>query len=109
MLGINWNVSAQWETSESPSLSKPMRPTILFLTLIAPSKATLSPSTDSIIKHSWGDIPRGWTYHSTPPPDDTFELRIGLKQARIDELIDRLLEISDPNHSRYAYSNFPAH
>ncbi|TEB29129.1 subtilisin-like protein [Coprinellus micaceus] len=78
-----------------------MRPTILFLTLIAPSKATLSPSTDSIIKHSWGDIPRGWTYHSTPPPDDTFELRIGLKQARIDELIDRLLEISDPNHSSY--------
>jgi hypothetical protein len=52
-------------------------------------------------KHSWVDIPRGWEYDSPAPADMTFDLRIGLKQDKLDELIANLMETSDPNHERY--------
>jgi tripeptidyl-peptidase-1 len=52
-------------------------------------------------KHSWVDIPRGWEYESPAPADFPFEMRIALKQHRIDELIGSLMETSDPNHERY--------
>ncbi|KAF8074710.1 peptidase S8/S53 domain-containing protein [Lyophyllum atratum] len=52
-------------------------------------------------KHSWVEIPRGWEYHSSAPPDHTFEMRVALKQHRIDELIANLMETSDPTHPKY--------
>lgn len=52
-------------------------------------------------KHSWVEIPRGWEYHSSAPADYTFEMRVGLKQHRIDDLIANLMETSDPSHPKY--------
>ncbi|KAG5643809.1 hypothetical protein DXG03_009632 [Asterophora parasitica] len=52
-------------------------------------------------KHSWAEIPRGWEYHSSAPPDHTFEMRLALKQSRIDDLIANLMKTSDPNHPKY--------
>lgn len=46
-------------------------------------------------------IPKGWEYHSPAPADHSLDLRIGLKQDKIDELISSLYEVSDPSHSRY--------
>lgn len=51
-------------------------------------------------KHSWVDIPRGWTFSAPAPADHVFELRIGLKQDKVNDLIANLMEVSDPFHER---------
>ena len=51
-------------------------------------------------KHAWADIPRGWELYGDAQPDHVLDLRIGLTQNRIDELITSLYEISDPAHAR---------
>ncbi|KAJ7233035.1 peptidase S8/S53 domain-containing protein [Mycena rebaudengoi] len=56
---------------------------------------------DVAVKHSWVEIPRGWEFHSTPAEDHPLDLRIGLKQNKLDELISSLYEVSDPAHARY--------
>ncbi|KAJ7065361.1 peptidase S8/S53 domain-containing protein [Mycena amicta] len=53
------------------------------------------------VKHAWLETPGGWEYHSAPPADHLLELRIGLKQDKIDELIKALYEVSDPAHPKY--------
>ncbi|KAF9522419.1 peptidase S8/S53 domain-containing protein [Crepidotus variabilis] len=53
-------------------------------------------------KHSWVEVPRGWSYKSAAPADYTFDLKIGMKQHGMEELIDHLMEISNPTHARYA-------
>ncbi|RXW21376.1 hypothetical protein EST38_g4477 [Candolleomyces aberdarensis] len=53
------------------------------------------------VKHSWSDIPRGWSYDSTPPGNHMFDLHIGLAQSRIDDLLGHLMEVSEPTHPRY--------
>ncbi|KAK7467531.1 hypothetical protein VKT23_004584 [Stygiomarasmius scandens] len=60
-----------------------------------------TPYSDFQTKHSWVEIPKGWEYHSTPPADTLISLRLGLKQARFDELLSHLYQVSDPTHSRY--------
>ncbi|KAF9482612.1 subtilisin-like protein [Pholiota conissans] len=52
-------------------------------------------------KHSWADIPNGWEHKAAAPADYVFDMRIGLKQYGIDDLIENLMEISDPYHARY--------
>ncbi|KAH6916261.1 peptidase S8/S53 domain-containing protein [Coprinopsis sp. MPI-PUGE-AT-0042] len=54
-----------------------------------------------VVRHSWPTVPQGWERVSKPPPSHVIHLRIGLKQHRMDELISRLLEVSDPSHTRY--------
>lgn len=51
-------------------------------------------------KHSWVEIPRGWKYIAAPPKDHLLDMRIGLKQDKLDELINSLYEVSDPAHAR---------
>jgi tripeptidyl-peptidase-1 len=58
---------------------------------------------DFSVKHSWTEIPRGWELHGPAHPDHSMDLRIGLKQDRLDELISTLYEVSDPAHERYAF------
>jgi hypothetical protein len=55
---------------------------------------------DFVVKHAWKDIPKGWRWHGPAPDDHTLEMRIGLKQDRLDELISTLYEVSDPGHRR---------
>lgn len=57
---------------------------------------------DLVEKHSWADIPKGWDFDSPAPANYVFDLRIGVKQAGIEDLIANLMEISDPGHGRYA-------
>jgi len=52
-------------------------------------------------KHSWVEVPNGWEYKAPAAADHLFELRIGMKQSGMDELIANLMEISDPSHSRH--------
>lgn len=52
------------------------------------------------VKHAWAEIPRGWELHGPAPADYTFDMRIGLKQDKFDELVTSLYEVSDPAHER---------
>ncbi len=52
-------------------------------------------------KHSWVEIPNGWELHSEAPSTYTFELRIGLKESKMEQLIETLMETSDPAHTRW--------
>lgn len=74
---------------------------ILLLTHLATSTPLSRRWTDFAEKHSWVEIPQGWELHSEAPSDYSFDLRIGLKQSKMDELIANLMEISDPTHTRY--------
>ncbi|KAJ6568249.1 peptidase S8/S53 domain-containing protein [Mycena vulgaris] len=56
---------------------------------------------DVAVKHGWVEAPRGWEFHSTPPADHLLDMRIALKQNKLDELISSLYEVSDPAHERY--------
>ncbi|KAJ3511463.1 hypothetical protein NMY22_g15638 [Coprinellus aureogranulatus] len=75
-------------------------PLVVILSNGAP---TWSTPTDSgpIVKHAWSSIPRGWVYESTPPSNHLFDLRIGLRQLGANDLVDRLLQVSDPDHPSY--------
>ncbi|KZV92013.1 subtilisin-like protein [Exidia glandulosa HHB12029] len=54
------------------------------------------------VKHSWVEVPEGWMDDgSVPPADHTINLRIGLKQNKIDVLIEQLYEVSDPTSASY--------
>ena len=57
--------------------------------------------SEPAVKHSWQQIPEGWEVHSAPSGDHPITLKIGLKQSRIDELIDTLYQVSDPFHEKY--------
>jgi tripeptidyl-peptidase-1 len=52
-------------------------------------------------KHSWVEVPRGWEFVRSAPADHTLDMRVGLKQARFDELVESLFEVSDPSHEKY--------
>lgn len=58
---------------------------------------------DLQVKHAWVEIPRGWEFHSTPAEDHLLDMRIGLKQSKLEELISSLYEVSDPAHERYVF------
>jgi tripeptidyl-peptidase I len=65
------------------------------------SKPLLKRWDDCSVKHSWTEIPHGWELHSPAPADHVMDMRIGLKQFKLDELISSLYEVSDPAHERY--------
>ena len=58
-------------------------------------------SESAIVKHAWSQIPPGWELHSLPSADHPINLKIGLKQSKIDDLISTLYKISDPLHEDY--------
>ena len=76
---------------------------VLGLVQLGISKALPKRWDDLALKHSWSNIPQGWEHKAVAPSNYVLELRVGLKQNRIDELIDNLMEISDPKSSRYPY------
>ena len=58
-------------------------------------------------KHAWEDVPNGWVVHEVDAPKDhMLKMKIGLKQDRFDELVEELLEVSDPSHERYVQHLF---
>jgi len=74
--------------------------TVLGLAQLTASTNLLKRWDNLAEKHAWVDIPKGWSYKATPPADYVFNLKIALKQHRFNELIDNLMEISDPTHIR---------
>jgi len=53
------------------------------------------------IKHAWMEVPPGWEYYGDAPADHMLDMRIGLKQDKLDQLISTLYEVSDPAHEKY--------
>jgi tripeptidyl-peptidase-1 len=76
-------------------------PILLGLAQFALATPLLRRWDDITEKHAWVEIPRGWEYEAPAPKDYKFNLRIGLKQDKIDALIANLMETSDPSHARY--------
>lgn len=56
---------------------------------------------DLSVKHSWTEVPKGWELQGPAPADHTMDMRIGLKQDKIEQLISTLYEVSDPAHHKY--------
>ncbi|KAH9923964.1 subtilisin-like protein [Epithele typhae] len=80
----------------------PVSALLLGLAHLTTSKPLSSKCRDDFeVKHAWAEIPRGWTLHAPAPADYMFDMRIGLRQNRFDELVSALYEVSDPAHSRY--------
>ncbi|KIW04564.1 uncharacterized protein PV09_04315 [Verruconis gallopava] len=50
---------------------------------------------------SFHNAPRKWHRHGAAPPDHVLEMQIGLKQSKIDDLLQHLNQVSDPKHERY--------
>lgn len=71
------------------------------LAQLVTSKTLLKRWDNHVVKHAWSEIPRGWEHLASAPSNYVLELRIGLKQNRINDLIDNLMEISDPKNPRY--------
>jgi len=78
-------------------------PTVVTLTLVLLCVSTPSSNRwdDFSVKHSWTEIPHGWELHGPAPANYSMNMRIGLKQDKLDELISSLYEVSDPAHERY--------
>ncbi|KAF4622357.1 hypothetical protein D9613_009510 [Agrocybe pediades] len=73
-----------------------------FLVVQFVSASTSNQWSDMVEKHSWVGIPAGWRHEAAAPASHVFNIKIGLKQQGIEELIENLMEISDPTHVRYA-------
>ncbi|OCH90623.1 subtilisin-like protein [Obba rivulosa] len=56
---------------------------------------------DITVKHEWTQVPHNWELQGEAPSGHPINLRIGLKQGKLDELITTLYEVSDPFHARY--------
>jgi tripeptidyl-peptidase-1 len=52
-------------------------------------------------RHALREVPSGWRAIARAPADHMIDMRIGLKQARMAELLSTLGEVSDPAHVRY--------
>ena len=80
---------------------------LLALAQLAASKPLAAKRWDDFqVKHAWVEVPRGWELHGPAPSDYTFDMRIGLKQDKFDELVTALYEVSDPAHERYVHDLF---
>jgi tripeptidyl-peptidase-1 len=52
-------------------------------------------------RHALREVPSGWTAVARAPAEHMIDMRIGLKQARMAELLSTLAEVSNPAHARY--------
>jgi len=80
-------------------------PFALLVVLLASPAANRQILLDSFgpqtTKHAWPETPAQWTHLGPAPDSHIIGLRIGIKQANIDSLIEQLYEVSDPAHERY--------
>jgi tripeptidyl-peptidase-1 len=74
---------------------------VLGLVQLGTSKTLLKRWDNPALKHAWPEVPHGWERIAPAPSNHILQLRIGLKQNRIDDLIHNLMEISDPISPRY--------
>ncbi|KAG9087313.1 hypothetical protein FRC06_002603, partial [Ceratobasidium sp. 370] len=66
------------------------------------SVSCASPLTTNFkTRHALHEVPTGWKAIDRAPAEHLIDMRIGLKQARMAELLSTLTEVSDPTHARY--------
>lgn len=46
-------------------------------------------------------VPRGWTFVRNAYADESVKLRVSLKQQNVDDLYQKVMEVSTPDHSSY--------
>ncbi|KAH8832840.1 peptidase S8/S53 domain-containing protein [Flagelloscypha sp. PMI_526] len=68
---------------------------------LASAKVLTRRFDENAVKHSWYEVPKGWAHYQEAPKDHEFDMRISLKQHGYDDLINHLLEISNPSHERF--------
>ena len=74
---------------------------ILTLIPLAVANPLVSKRWDDFeVKHAWADVPKGWKCHGPAPSDHVLDMRISLKQNRLNDLITSLYEVSDPMHEK---------
>ncbi|KAG8735912.1 hypothetical protein FRC10_010012 [Ceratobasidium sp. 414] len=70
--------------------------------LVLASVSCASPLTNNFkARHTLHEVPTGWKAIDRAPAEHLIDMRIGLKQARMAELLSTLTELSDPIHPRY--------
>jgi tripeptidyl-peptidase-1 len=74
---------------------------ILALTSICLASPLTKRWGDFEVKHSWADVPRGWTYHSPAAKDHVLHMSFALKQGNFGQLVEHLYQSSDPKHENY--------
>ncbi|KAG9120917.1 hypothetical protein FRC07_003344 [Ceratobasidium sp. 392] len=78
-----------------------MRYLLSFLALSLLTSASPLAGSEFTARHVLHRVPTGWVTVDSAPADHLIEMRIGLKQARMDELISVLEQVSNPSHVRY--------
>ncbi|KAB5591885.1 Tripeptidyl-peptidase I [Ceratobasidium theobromae] len=74
----------------------------VLLTLSLALVAAASPlSQEFATRHALRGVPSGWSKVARAPAEHKIDLRIGLKQARMDDLLAILGEVSDPANAHY--------
>ncbi|EGX88742.1 tripeptidyl-peptidase 1 precursor [Cordyceps militaris CM01] len=71
------------------------------LPILVATLAAASPLTQFITKQALDTVPDGWQLKTAAPVDQKLNLYIRLKEQNIDQLQQRTLEISDPDHADY--------
>ena len=98
----------EFKTSSNWNLDSSVFPKMLWSSLLVlglvqlgTSRILLKRWDNLALKHAWPAVPHGWGHIAPAPSNLVLKLRLGLKQNRIDDLIDNLIEISDPTNPRY--------
>lgn len=71
------------------------------LSVLVATLATASPVTQFVTKQALPGVPEGWQRLSAAPVDQQMDLHIRLKEQNMDQLQQRLLEVSNPEHADY--------
>jgi len=73
----------------------------LVLLLLSAASLSVAELLSGYVVKETHHVPRGWTNLGPAPGHAKLAIRIGLKQAKWDELERHLYEVSDPFHPRY--------
>lgn len=63
--------------------------------------AFVSTTVASSVFESVHQVPRGWTFVRNAYADESVKLRVSLKQQNVDDLYQKVMEVSTPDHSSY--------
>lgn len=73
---------------------------LALVSLVAAKPLATKRWDDFEVKHAWTEAPKGWKCHGPAPADHVLDMRISLKQDRLEDLITALYEVSDPTHPK---------
>jgi len=65
------------------------------------SLSALFDTVAASVFESLHEVPRGWTFSRPAESAEVIKLRLSLKQQNTDLFIDKLMEVSTPDHPQY--------